>query len=434
MTKGIVTILAIGIVLGTGIFFIGKIKNTIEIMEGGGAKAALNEMQKSQLLGEIVGVVVDEKEKAMLEEKPRNIDIEPQKRLQNPPKEIHAIYATSWSAGSEKKIDYFLDLFRTTDLNAIVIDIKDYSGHVSYDTNLDQVENYHAEEIKIPKINTLIKRFHDENVYVIGRVSVFQDQQLILARPDLAVLSTSTGEAWRDRKGLGWADQGSKEVWDYNIAIAREAFERGFDEVNFDYVRFESDGDLDDAFHRFWDGVTWKRNIMKEFFAYTREQLRGFTISADIFGLVPSATGDLGIGQYFEDTLPYFDYVAPMMYPSHYAAGYLGYQNPAEYPYEVVYNSSKDALRRMNIFRTGTTSPEALATANLSELTNQENVVAKLRPWIQDFNLGATYNEEKVRGQINALSDLEKTAPSLVDGYMVWNPSNNYTREAHINE
>src|SRR3989344_5797822 len=181
-----------------------------------------------------------------------NTDIAPQKPLLNPPAIIKAVYATSWSAGSPKKMNYLIDLIKNTELNAIVIDIKDFSGFVAYDTEVDLVKQYNAREYRIPKINSLIKELHDAGIYVIARVSIFQDPRLALARPDLALMSSSTGAVWKDKLGLSWIDPSSRDAWDYNIAIAREALERGFDELNFDYIRFPSDGDLADIKYPFW--------------------------------------------------------------------------------------------------------------------------------------------------------------------------------------
>ena len=364
----------------------------------------------------------------------KNTDIESQKPLTDPPKIIKALYATNWSAGSEKKLGHLIQLIKDTELNAIVVDIKDYSGYVGYNTELELPIKYEAVELRIPKLNVLVKRLHDEGIYVIGRISVFQDQRFALARPDLALISSSTQSVWRDHKGLTWMDTASKEVWDYNIAIAREILNRGVDEVNFDYIRFASDGNLNDIKHPFWDEKTLKTNIVRDFFQYLREQLPDAKLSADLFGLVTINTDGLGIGQHLEYALPYFDAIAPMVYPSHYFKNFIGYENPAEYPYEVIKYSLDMAVNRIKNYELrikqeiGTTTPMPK--------------IAKLRPWLQDFDLGADYDAAKVLAQIQAVYDagggtselFEGTRPELVEGWMLWNPSNNYTREALKNE
>ncbi|MBC7294578.1 MAG: hypothetical protein H5T84_10880, partial [Thermoleophilia bacterium] len=145
----------------------------------------------------------------------------------------------------------------------------------------------------------------------------------------------------------------------------------------------------------------------RQFFAYLRQQLEGATISADLFGLSTVNRDDLGVGQIIEDALLYFDYVCPMVYPSHYAPGFIGKQNPAEHPYEVVLHSMRSARQRL----------EALG----------KQARARLRPWLQDFDLGALYTPERVLDQIRAT--MEALGPGYT-GFLLWNPRNRYTEEA----
>ncbi len=345
----------------------------------------------------------------------QNSDIENQKPLANPPGEIKGIYATSWSAGSNRKTDELINFIKKNNLNAIVIDIKDFSGYVAYNIKNSEVEKYGAKEIRIPKINSLLKKLHDENIYVIARITIFQDPVLAKARPDLAIHSKEKGGLWLDHKKLAWIDPASKEAWDYNIAIAKDAAERGFDELNFDYIRFASDGNLDDMSFPVWDGKTPKNAVIKEFFKELREQLADKKISADIFGLVTVNYGDMGIGQSLEDIFPYFDYISPMVYPSHYAKGFLGYKNPAFYPYEVVKYSMEAALRRLTTYN-----------LQLTTTTSTQSLV-KLRPWLQDFDLGADYDAAMVKKQIQALYDAASSTPEVINGFLLWDPKNIYT-------
>ncbi len=365
-----------------------------------------------------------------------NRDIEPQKPLENPPEIIKAVYATGWSAGSVRKMNYLIDLIKETELNALVIDIKDFSGYVLYNTDLEAVKNYNALEVRIPKINTLIKRLHDEGIYVIARLSVFQDPRLALARPDLALMSSSTGAVWQDNKGLAWIDPAARESWDYNIAIAKDVLARGFDEINFDYIRFASDGNLDDIVYPFWDGKTFKQEIIRQFFEYLRKELEGAVISADLFGLVTVDAHDMGIGQHLEYALPYFDYLSPMVYPSHYFKGFIGYQNPAQFPYEVVKYSLDQAIKRHIAYsKTQIVNPTSIQIASSTELlATSHKLLAKFRPWLQDFDLGADYNAEMVRKQIQAAYDAASSTPELSNGWMLWNPANIYTHEALEND
>jgi len=352
-----------------------------------------------------------------------DITIKPQKQPYQPPDIIKAVYLTSWSVSKEEKIDYLIDIAKTTEINAVVIDIKDFSGYVAYNTDIPEVEKYGAEQIRIVNIGSLIEKLHEQGIYVIARITVFQDPVLAHVRPDLAVHSREKLEAlatpdssllsvsslWLDKSGLAWIDPAVTESWDYNIAIAKDAINRGFDELNFDYVRFPSDGNLQDMSFPFWDGKIPRHTIIREFFKHLREEIPEAKISIDLFGLSTVSSDDLGVGQIIEDAFEYSDYVCPMIYPSHYADGFIGFQNPAEYPYEVVKHSMESALRKLAIYKQ-------------SKDTN-----AQLRPWLQDFNLGAVYDTAMIRSEIRAVYD---AAGEDFSGFMLWNSWNFYTKEA----
>jgi hypothetical protein len=330
------------------------------------------------------------------------------------PEIVRAIYMTSWSASKETYIDYVINLAKETDINAVVIDVKDFSGYVAYDTKVEKVEEYGVRQVRIKDINSLIKRFHDDNLYVIARITVFQDPILAKARNDLAILSkelitipVTSNNLWKDNLGLAWIDPAGKESWDYNISIAKDALDQGFDEINFDYVRFPSDGNLKDMVFPFWKGEVKKHEVMEEFFAYLRKEMPEAILSVNLFGLSTVSHNDLGIGQIIEDAYDYFDYICPMVYPSHYSSGFLGYDNPAEYPYEVVEKSISVALDR------------------LKKHNRADEII--LRPWLQDFNLGTEYDAEMVKAEIRAVED---AAGDDYAGYMLWSPYNFYTKEA----
>lgn len=367
-----------------------------------------------------------------------NGDIEPQKPLASPPKIIKAAYATGWSAGSSKKVLKLIDLLNSTELNALVVDVKDYTGTISYITNSSLVKKYNAEEKRIPKINTLIKQLHDEGIYVIGRIVIFEDQKLATARPDLALHSKKTGELWATAKGAHWLDPFSREVWDYNIGIAEDALSHGFDEINFDYIRFASDGDLTDIVYPFYSNKILKKEVIRSFFSYLREKLGEAKLSADLFGMATTNNDDLGIGQYLENALPYFDAISPMVYPSHYITGFLNFKNPAKAPYEVVRYSMDQAVLRMQkyqdirvaaIVQQAAASVQAQANMTAKNIAVPLPIRAKLRPWLQDFNLGATYGPVEVGAQIKAVDDADLDQ-KFSEGWMLWNSSNVYTKNA----
>lgn len=385
-------------------------------------------------------------------------DIEPQRPLGNPPVIIKAAYVTSWAAGSARKSAYIAELLKNTELNAVVIDIKDFTGMVSYETGIADVKKYGAEERRIPRVNALLKTLHDAGIYVIGRIAVFEDQKLPVARPELALQSAATGKQWKDYKGLMWIDAAAHDAWDYNIAIAKDALGRGFDEVNFDYIRFASDGDLKDIRYPVWDMKSPRKEVMKKFFAYLREQLPDAKLSADMFGMTLTNKDDLNIGQYLEYALPYFDAIAPMVYPSHYGSGFIGIKNPATAPYEVVRYSLDEAIKRMKAYelsRNEQARKNQTAQVTAAIVSVPPPLRARLRPWLQDFNLGAVYDAEKIQAQIRATADAAreciapaaatrdlalplcdgKIHPEAIDGrfvggWMLWNPGSAYTEEA----
>jgi len=355
--------------------------------------------------------------------------------LENPPEIVKGIYVTSWSASRGSYVGYLANLKRTTEVNAAVIDIKDYSGYIAYDAEMPDAERYSSKTKIISNINSVINRLHSEGIYVIARITVFQDPVLAKARPDLAVHSKaklsaqlppnlSIATLWLDNKKLAWIDPAAKEYWGYIAALSKNALSHGFDELNYDYIRFPSDGKLSDMSFTFWDGKTPKHEVIKEFFQYLRQELPDAKLSVDLFGLSTISADDLGIGQVIEDAYEYFDYVCPMVYPSHYAHGFRGYKNPAAYPYEVISNSIGTAQNRLISFQQKRAA---------SVETDEPQRMAKLRPWIQNFNLkpdvdaGIVYNAEMIDLEMKAVQD---STGDDFSGFLVWNPSNIYTVEA----
>ncbi|HRY62165.1 MAG TPA: putative glycoside hydrolase [Candidatus Paceibacterota bacterium] len=325
------------------------------------------------------------------------------------PEAVKAVYISSWVAGTPSFRNKIIKMVDETELNAIVIDVKDSTGWISFPMKGAELEKNGSFEKRIADVEDLIDLLHSKNIYVIARIAAFQDPALVKKRPDLAVLRASTGKPWGDRKGMTWADPGSKEVWDYLIAIGKEAYRVGFDELNFDYIRFPSDGNMNDISYRFNPEKMSKADKIREFFSYLNKNLKpiGAPLSADLFGMTMTNTDDLNIGQVLENALSYFDYVAPMVYPSHYPTGFHNYKNPATVPYEIVKISMDAGVKR------------AVAASTTP---------SKLRPWLQDFDMGATYTADMVRAQMKATYD------SGLTSWMLWDPSNKYTPTALITE
>lgn len=304
--------------------------------------------------------------------------------LPTPPHEVKAIYATAATVSSPKRLEALIRLIEATELNALVVNVKDGDG-------------VYVGEGMARVVETLRAR----GVYPIARIVVFQDNDLAVRRPDLA-LKTADGALWRGR-GYAWVDPASREVWDYNTEVSLRALDLGFGELNFDYIRFPSDGKIEDIVYPTPQGTSTKTSTIRAFADYLRERVRALypaaVLSIDLFAESFLTDGDLGIGQRVIELADAFDILAPMAYPSHYAPGHFGFQNPAEGPYEVVRGTLEAGRARFS--RAG-----------------KDPVV---RPWLQDFNLGAVYDARMVREEIRAVADA-----GLTNGWMVWNPWNVY--------
>ena len=314
------------------------------------------------------------------------------------------IYVTAYTAGTKSLREPLIDLIDRTELNAMVIDLKDSSGRVYFDSGVALAKEINAEVNRIPDLKQLIATLKEKNIYLIARIVVFQDPYLAEKKPEWALKSKSGG-LWRDWKGLAWVDTTRQEIWQYNADLAKAAAKIGFDEINFDYIRFPSDGAIRQIafdFKEFPDEKTAKNETVKRFFEFMNKEL-SFTpvyLSADLFGMTLWRSDGLGIGQRFQDAVATFDYICPMVYPSHYPENFEGFANPADFPYEIVFKS----LEKGN-----------------PDIKNQR---AKFRPWLQDFDLGADYDAAMVRKQIQATYD------AGWDSWFIWNASNRYTADA----
>ena len=319
------------------------------------------------------------------------------------PENVRAVYMSSWVAGTPSVRDKIIKLIDDTEINAVVIDVKDNTGLVSWNGRINDLDK-------------LLFELHEKNIYVIARVAAFQDPLYVKKHPEIAVKNKNTGEVWRDHKGIPWIDTGSKAMWEYLLGISREAYKRGFDEINLDYIRFPTDGEL--SLMTFpVSGIrakTDKRGIVAEFYKYITDELRkdGIPSSGDLFGIIMLTKADIPLlGQDLHDGLTYFDYIAPMIYPSHFYSNTAGFKNPAAHPGEII-------TYAMNA---GIVIADEVASST-GQSTN--TVRAKLRPWYQDFDMGATYTKEMVRAQIDAGEKIG------INSWMLWDPANTYTRGA----
>ena len=339
-----------------------------------------------------------------------------------PPETVRAAYYTSWAAGTPSFQKEMFSLVQGTDLNSLVIDVKDYSGRVSFLTDDSQIKSIGSAQDRIPDIEHVIDRLHKEGIYVIGRVAVFQDPFIVKVHPEWAI-HDEAGKIWKDKGGAYWVDPDSKDMWKYISDIAEQAYAVGFDEINFDYVRFPSDGITNAVFDK--SASTTKESVITNFFSYLHDTLssKNIPISADIFGQVTSDKGDMGIGQHFENVLPYFDYVDPMVYPSHYITNFLGYVKPAEHPYPIVRSELNQAEARSLKASTQTIVTASTTASTTTSITKVLYKPAVIRPWLQAFDLGAIYTPAMVHAQIQA------TADAGADVWLFWNAGSVYNRE-----
>ncbi len=256
--------------------------------------------------------------------------------------------------------------------------------------------------------------FKEQNVYTIARIPTFKDNVLTKAYPGWAILDTATGGVWRDQEKMGWVDGNRTEAWDYNVALAREAAAYGFDEVQFDYVRFPTDGNVHSAVYSKDNTYDNRVAAISGLLGRASEALRplGVKVSADIFGYTSWVADDLGIGQHIEVIAPYVDVLSPMVYPSTYASGLPGedpkYRNAIAYPYEIVNKSTERSVRRAKAV----------------------NPNIEIRPWIQDFKDYAfdyrRYTPYEIRRQMDAARD------GGGRGWLLWDPAVQYTKEALV--
>jgi hypothetical protein len=322
------------------------------------------------------------------------------------PEAIRAIYISSWVAGTPSLRTKLINFVKDSSLNAVVIDIKDSTGVISFPMDIPRVNTFESDSSRISDIENLIEELHSYNIYVIGRLTTFQDPLVAQKQPSWAFKRIDNAQVWKDRKGLAFINPANKEAWSYLADIAEYAYETGFDEINFDYIRYPSDGDISNIDYEIAQGES-RASTMKSFYEYIDVRLRGkeIPISADIFGLVTTAQDDIGIGQVFEDIYPHFDAIAPMVYPSHYSSGFFGYTNPNAHPYGVVKAAMESAAKRAIVI-------------------NEDP--KKLRTWIQDFNLGQpSYGKQEIQDQIQATYD------SGLNSYMSWDPKNRYIKDAY---
>lgn len=318
---------------------------------------------------------------------------------------VKGIYMSGRIFNYSKYFHNLVNIVDETELNALVIDVKDDDGFLTADFDLPLSREIKVRVHKGMDAPENMKLLAEKNIYPIARIVVFKDPSLAEGKPELA-LKRKDGKIWRDRKGLAWVDPHNKQVWEYTVDVAKEAAKMGFREIQFDYVRFPTDGDVKNAVYPFATGQP-KEDVILDFLTYARKELEPYNvfIAADVFGLTTLTTDDMKMGQKFEKVMTQVDYICPMVYPSHYGVGNYGFKNPNAYPYEIVKQALLDAQKKA------------------------QGSPVIIRPWLQDFTLGTpSYGAKEVRAQIKATYD------AGLEEWILWNAGNKYTTQALLKE
>lgn len=295
-----------------------------------------------------------------------------------------------------------------TEVNALVIDVKDDSGLMTYESNLDIVQEVYGNRgVRINDVKAMLEKLKDYDIYTIARIVTFKDENFAVQKPDHSI-QLKNGGVWKDYSGTSWVNPFDKYVWNYNIAIAKEAALNGFDEIQFDYVRFPDNAKAYNPITHFpGRNDREKDEAIGDFLEYAEMELVDYKVhtAADVFGLITRNWDDEpeDIGQTWIEMAPFVEYMCPMVYPSHYGEWWYGFEVPDAHPYGVLKGSMKEAIEKNAAIESDTI----------------------IRPWIQGFTAGwieghIFYSPTKIRDQILASKELG------INEYLIWDPGNTY--------
>ena len=330
----------------------------------------------------------------------------------NPKIDVKGVYVTGHSARGERLQELY-DLIDETELNAMVIDVKDDNGYLLFHSESAEKFNPEANNhVYIKDMESFIKDMKDRGIYLIARIVTFKSPIYAKTNIDRAIVYKDSGSLYSDADGLIWASPHDRILWEYNVGIAIEAAKYGFNEIQFDYVRYPAIGNKSRMDYRNKEEESHTATIQK-FLKYAYSELSPYEVyvAADVFGWAASALDDVGIGQQWEGISNVVDYMCPMMYPSHYGPNNFGLSVPDAFPYETIDRSLKDAFKRDSNLETP----------------------GMIRPWIQDFTAPwvagyIRYGVPEVKAQIDALK------ANGINEYLVWNAGNRYSKNAYKEE
>jgi hypothetical protein len=317
------------------------------------------------------------------------------------PTVVRALYVNRWASQSKRRMTKLVAVADSTEINALVIDMKDEFG-LNYKTSNPSFAKNAGLSPKLGNLGAVLDTLKAHRILAIARIVVFKDSVTARVHPEWTIRRTD-GSAWRDHKGLAWVNPYHRELWDYNIGVAEELVKLGFGEVQFDYIRFpEPYKSLPQQVFS-GAGTTSKPDAIAAFLKEAKARLNklGVRSTADIFGLVTTVPGPLEVAQHWERLSPVTDVLLPMVYPSHYPRGSFGIPVPNAEPYKTVFTAISKAHERDK--KLGITTPE------------------HVRPWLQAFSLGKPeYGAAQIEAQKTAVYD------SGYDGWVMWNPGSNY--------
>jgi hypothetical protein len=325
------------------------------------------------------------------------------------PDSVRALYVNAWAAGSRERMRELLRIADATEINSFIIDIKESDTFLSYDsTRIALAKEIGADQRPATTwLPALLDTLRAHGIYSIARIVVFKDRMLAEKKPEFAIRHVNGG-LWRDRKGGAWVNPYDRRVWDYNIAIASEALDMGFGELQWDYVRFPDVTNTMRATMVYpGAGATTRRDNIRDFILYSKTQLKryGVPVTADVFGLVTHDAEDVQIGQHWETVIAAADAVLPMVYPSHYANGHYGFAKPGLVPYNLIRVSLTDAVVRTRFLQ-----------------DSAKVAVGEIRPWLEAMSIrGLAYGPREVRQQIQATYD------AGLKSWALWNPGSKFT-------
>lgn len=346
------------------------------------------------------------------------------------PVKVKGIYVSAYIAGTEAMMDEIIRRIDETELNAVVIDVKDDNGRITFEMDAPAVQEIGACVNYIPDMAGLAAKLKEHHIYMIARIPAFRDPYLADAKPEWCC-KLADGSVFRDRNQLAWVNPYKKEVWDYLIQIAKKAGEAGFDEIQFDYIRFCTEKGMNKVVFDEADTEGRSRQeIILEFTQYAYEQLseEGLFVSADVFGAVIGGGVDAAaVGQDYREMAGRLDYICPMIYPSHYGDGNFGIPHPDTQPYDTILGALTASKEDLMV-------PEEEAEEGRSQATGPQEqeagraggqAAAIVRPWLQDFTASYLkhyihYGPEQVRQQIQAVYD------AGYEEWILWSAAVNY--------